>query len=56
MNQKLLNNNYLIIPNFISSSRAKELGNDFKVYAELENKGGDIQAPNSQPSITTFLF
>jgi hypothetical protein len=56
MNQKLLNNNYLIIPNFISSSRAKELGNDFKVYAELENKGGDIQAPNSQTQHNYISF
>ena len=56
MNQKLLNNNYLIIPNFINSHRARELGNDFKVYSESKNNGGDSQAPNSQSDYNCISF
>ena len=56
MNQKLLTNNYLIIPNFINSHRAKELGNDFKVYSESKNTGGDRQAPNSQCDYNYISF
>ena len=56
MNQKLLSNNYLIIPNFINSSRAKELGNDFKVYSESKNTGGDDQVSNSQSDYNYISF
>ncbi len=48
MNIKLSSNNYLIIPNFINSFRAKELADEFKIYSESNNMGGDTQAPNSQ--------
>lgn len=32
MNQKLIENNYLLVPNFISSSRAKELSDNFNSH------------------------
>jgi len=35
MNSKLIENNYLIIPNFISLNKAKELAEDFKQYSDL---------------------
>ena len=35
MNQKLIENNYLLVPNFISSSRAKELSDNFKSKIKL---------------------
>lgn len=56
MNQKLLTNNYLIIPNFINSHRARELGSDFKIYSESKNNGGDSQAPNSQSDYNYISF
>ncbi len=56
MNIKLLNNNYLIIPNFINFHRAKELGNDFKIHSESKNNGGDSQAPSSQVDYNYISF
>lgn len=56
MNIKLLNNNYIIIPNFINYHRAKELGNEFKIHSESQNNGGDPQAPNSQSSYNYISF
>ena len=56
MNNKLLNNSYIIIPNFINSHRAKELGRDFKIYSESHNMGGDDQAPNSQSYYNYISF
>jgi predicted 2-oxoglutarate/Fe(II)-dependent dioxygenase YbiX len=56
MNINLLNNNYLIIPNFINSHRAEELGKEFKIYSESQNNGGDSQAPNSQSEYNYISF
>lgn len=56
MNQKLLKNNYIIIPNFINSNRAKKLGKDFKNYSESNNKEGDPQAPNSRTDYNYISF
>lgn len=56
MNIKLLNNNYIILPNFISSKRAKELGEEYKIFSETKNEGGDPQAPNSQSSYNYISF
>jgi len=43
MNQQLIDKNYLVIPNFISSERAKELAEDFKHYNNTHNLGEDPQ-------------
>ena len=43
MNQKLLDNNYIIIPNFISSYRANKLKDEFVEYSQKNNLGGDAQ-------------
>jgi len=53
MNKTLADNNYLVVPGFISSARAESLLQDFYV---LERDGGwekDPQAPNS-PAIYNF--
>lgn len=47
MNSKLIENNYLVIPNFISQERAKHLANDFIQYCKDNELPGDNQAPNS---------
>jgi hypothetical protein len=47
MNKKLSENNYLIIPNFISSEKAKYLSEEFKNYCENNSIEGDDQSPNS---------
>jgi len=33
MISKLFEDNYLVVPNFISSDKAKQLAEDFKTYA-----------------------
>jgi predicted 2-oxoglutarate/Fe(II)-dependent dioxygenase YbiX len=43
MNQQLIDKNYLVIPSFISSERAKELAKDFKHYSNTHNLGEDPQ-------------
>jgi hypothetical protein len=53
MNQTLVDNNYLVVPGFISKERAESLRQKFYV---LERDGGwekDCQAPNS-PAIYNF--
>lgn len=47
MNQQLIDNNYLYIPNFISMDHANHLYNKFINYCIEENLPGDIQAENS---------
>jgi alkylated DNA repair dioxygenase AlkB len=47
MNQQLVNDNYLYIPNFISKWKADSLAKKFEEFAEKEGLGGDEQAPNS---------
>ena len=47
MNKILLENNYIIIPNFISPDRANKLALEYKKYAETQNTPGDPQSPNS---------
>lgn len=53
----LFENNYLIIPNFISSERSKSLSDEFRNFCETENVIGDSQAPNSASkyNYTSFL-
>ena len=43
MNQQLKENNYIVVPNFISSSRAKELANNFKTYSDTYSLKDDPQ-------------
>lgn len=49
MNQSLLNNNYLLLPNFIEPDRAKELHNTFKESIKLNPQKfrKDEQCPKS---------
>jgi len=47
MNQKLIDNNYLYIPNFISQDHANHLYNKFINYCIEENLPGDTQVENS---------
>lgn len=47
MNQKLLDNNYIIIPNFISNYRANKLKDEFIEFSQKNNLGGDPQIPTS---------
>jgi hypothetical protein len=56
MNQKLLKNNYLIIPNFISSYRANNLKEEFLQYAKENNLEGDNQAPISHSNYNYISF
>ena len=54
MNQNLLKC-YEVIPNFISSTDAKKLAEEFKVNDNYFKFKGDVQAPNSAPHIIIFL-
>jgi predicted 2-oxoglutarate/Fe(II)-dependent dioxygenase YbiX len=47
MNKLLLENNYLLIPNFIDIESAKELSDQLKNDHEKNKYEGDSQAPNS---------
>jgi hypothetical protein len=56
MNEKLIKNNYVIIPNFISTERAKQLAEEYKKYSEENNIDGDAQALNSHSSENYISF
>ena len=56
MNDKLIENNYLVIPNFISPARAKLLSNEFKLHCQQQNILGDDQAPNSHAVYNHISF
>jgi predicted 2-oxoglutarate/Fe(II)-dependent dioxygenase YbiX len=56
MNSKLIENNYLVIPNFISSDRAKILADEFKSHCENKSFPGDNQAPNSHAVYNHISF
>ncbi len=56
MNQKLLDNNYIIIPNFISSYKANKLKDEFVEYSKKNNLGGDPQVPNSSAAYNNISF
>jgi len=47
MNKKLVENNYIVLPNFISKERSSELSFEFLKYSKENNLEGDPQAPNS---------
>lgn len=46
MNNNLIENNYIIIPNFISYSRAKSLAKQFNIYCAENNVESDLQVQN----------
>jgi predicted 2-oxoglutarate/Fe(II)-dependent dioxygenase YbiX len=56
MNQKLLDNNYIIIPNFISSYRANKLKDEFVEYSQKNNLEGDSQIPTSSADYNYISF
>ena len=56
MNSKLIENNYLVIPNFISSDKAKILAEEFKSHCENQGFPGDNQAPNSHSVYNHISF
>jgi predicted 2-oxoglutarate/Fe(II)-dependent dioxygenase YbiX len=56
MNQKLIENNYIVIPNFISSYRATELVEEFKEYCKSRNLNGDDQTPQSHSDYDYISF
>jgi hypothetical protein len=56
MNEKLIENNYLIIPNFISSYRASCLKNEFIEYTKEHNITGDSQVKLSKSSYNYISF
>lgn len=46
MNQNLIDNNYIIVPNFISPDKARQLATEFKKYCEDYECSDDPQVPN----------
>lgn len=56
MNNQLIENNYIIIPSFISSDKAIKLGNEFKNYCENLNLQGDTQVPQSYSAYNYISF
>lgn len=56
MNKKLLEDNYIYIPNFIDSSRAKELAKEFINFSKENCLQGDGQAPNSSVCYNYHAF
>lgn len=56
MNYKLLENNYIIIPNFIETKFAKTLAKEYKEYCQNNNVKGDSQAPNSHSKHNYISF
>lgn len=47
MRLEIIKNNYLYVPNFISSEDALSISNEFKIHCDTFKVGGDPQAPNS---------
>lgn len=56
MNQKLLDNNYIIIPNFISNYRANKLKDEFLEFSQKNNLKGDSQIPTSSSDYNYISF
>jgi Rps23 Pro-64 3,4-dihydroxylase Tpa1-like proline 4-hydroxylase len=56
MNSKIIENNYIVIPNFISKSRAKILYEEYKNYCKLNNILGDEQVIDSHSSYNYISF
>ncbi len=47
MNKKLIENNYIVLQDFISKERASDLSFEFLKYCKENNLEGDAQAPDS---------
>ena len=56
MNQKLIDNNYIVLSNFISEERALSLSSEFLKHCEENNIEGDSQAPNSYSAYNYIPF
>lgn len=56
MNQYIKDNNYIHIPNFISTERAAELAKSFIEFADQQKLSGDIQIPSSHSSYNYHGF
>lgn len=56
MNKTLLDNNYLVIPNFIDQERAKSLSEEFVAYSKESDFHSDSQAPNAFASYNYISF
>jgi predicted 2-oxoglutarate/Fe(II)-dependent dioxygenase YbiX len=56
MNNLLKENNYIIIPNFISSYKAKILYDEYLSYCESESPPGDAQSPRSNSNYNYISF
>ena len=56
MHQKLLEDNYLVIPNFISKEKSVNLSLEFLSHCKESNLMGDPQAPNSYSDYNYIPF
>jgi hypothetical protein len=56
MIEKLVKNNYIIIPNFISRNDALRLGKEFAEYCDKNDVPGDTQAANSPSKYDYISF
>jgi hypothetical protein len=54
MNVQMINNNYILVNDFIDKDRAKNLADGFKQYVKEMKSAGDMQAPNS-PSVYNYM-
>jgi hypothetical protein len=56
MRLEIIQNNYLVVPGFISATSANSLAEEFKAYCGKFNLQGDSQAPNSQAMYNFMSF
>lgn len=56
MNELLKNNNYIFLPNFIETNRAKTLAKEFREFCVKNNLDGDTQSPNSHSKYNFIDF
>jgi predicted 2-oxoglutarate/Fe(II)-dependent dioxygenase YbiX len=56
MNSLLLENNYIVIPNFINTHKATLLEKEYIEYCAINNLDGDSQAPNSNSKYNYISF
>jgi len=56
MIKELLENNYIVVPNFIEKDNAIKLSNEFKLYSEKNSLVGDSQVENSHSKYDYISF
>jgi len=56
MNKNLIENNYIVLRNFISRERSLDLSTEFLDHCEKNNVDGDSQAPNSYSTYNYISF